>query len=73
MAQTYGEKGGNMIVQYVLVDTVQATDNVDGNMAATAHWTSIQYIPSSGMVLLIDKTSKVVDVNGHWKIVADDL
>ena len=73
MAQTYGEKGGKMIVQYVSVDTVQAADDVDGHKAASAHWTSVQYLPSSGMALLIDKTSKVVDVNGHWKIVADDL
>jgi hypothetical protein len=73
MAQTYGEKGGKMIVQYVSVDTVQRADDVDGHMAVSAHWTSIQYLPSSGMALLIDKNSKVVDVNGHWKIVADDL
>ena len=73
MAQTYGEKGGKMIVQYVSVDTVQRANDVDGHMAVSAHWTSIQYLPSSGMALLIDKTSKVVDVNGHWKIVADDL
>lgn len=73
MAQTYGEKGGKTIVQYVSVDTVQKADDVDGHMATSAHWTSVQYMPSSGMALLIDKTSKVVDVNGHWKIVADDL
>ncbi|HEY3422400.1 MAG TPA: hypothetical protein VGK13_04515 [Methanocellaceae archaeon] len=73
MVQTYGEKGGKMIVQYVSVDTVQKTDDVDGHTAASAHWTSVQYLPSSGMALLIDKTSTVVDVDGHWKIVADDL
>ncbi len=73
MAQTYGEKGGKTIVQYVSVDTVQKADDVDGHMATSAHWTSVQYMPSSGMAMLIDKTSKVVDVNGHWKIVADDL
>ncbi len=73
MAQTYGDKGGKMIVQYVSVDSVQRADDVDGNVAASAHWKSIQYQPSNGMALLIDKTSKVVDVNGHWKIVADDL
>jgi hypothetical protein len=73
MAQTYGEKGGMMIVQYVSVDTVQKISDIDGHTAASAHWTSVQYIPSRGIALLIDKTSTVVDVNGHWKIVADDL
>ncbi len=70
MAQTYG---GKTIVQYVSVDTIQQTDDVDGHRAASAHWTSVQYMPSNGIALLIDKTSKVVEVNGHWKIVADDL
>lgn len=73
MAQTYGEKGGKMIVQYVSVDSVQKIKDIDGHTAASAHWTSVQYMPSSGIALLIDKTSTVVDVNGHWKIVADDL
>lgn len=73
MEQTYGKNGGSMIVQYVSVDSVQQADDLDGHLAASAHWTSVQYMPSRQMAILIDKTSRVVDVNGHWKIVADDL
>lgn len=72
MAQTYGENGP-LRVQYVLVDTVQPVGKAGGYTAAKAHWTSVQYMPSIQRTLLIEKNFTLVDMNGHWKIIADDL
>ncbi|WP_230739771.1 hypothetical protein [Methanooceanicella nereidis] len=69
MANTYGEKGEKMHVQYVYVDEVTMSD-ISGTTIATVHWSSSQYERYPIKVYNIEGYFKLALLDDRWYIIA---